>query len=127
GVSVGEPEPEMMSAVEMTEPHLRFKKYNVRNTIVMFGSARTLPPDVARKRLKEAKAVAASGKCDDAECAHRVRVAEIDLRSSAYYEACRELSFENDEVVAPTPGVATLPHLLRRRSRYHGGRQPRRA
>jgi hypothetical protein len=79
---------------EMTEPHLRFKKHNVRNTVVMFGSARTLPPDVARKRLEEAKAMAASGKCDGAECAHRLRVAEIDLRSSAYYEACRELAFE---------------------------------
>lgn len=79
---------------EMTEPHVRFKKYNVRNTVVMFGSARTLPPDVARKRLEEAKAMAASGQCDGAECAHRLRVAEIDLRSSAYYEACRELAFE---------------------------------
>jgi uncharacterized protein (TIGR00730 family) len=79
---------------EMTEPHQRFKKYGVRNTVVMFGSARTLPPEVARKRLAEAKALAASGTCADAECAHRVRVAEIDLRSSAYYEACRELAFE---------------------------------
>ena len=79
---------------EMTEPHQRFKKYGVRNTVVMFGSARTLPPEVARKRLEEAKALAASGTCADAECAHRVRVAEIDLRSSAYYEACRELAFE---------------------------------
>lgn len=79
---------------EMTEPHVRFKKHNVRNTVVMFGSARTLPPEVARKRLEEAKAMAASGQCDGAECAHRLRVAEIDLRSSAYYEACRELAFE---------------------------------
>jgi len=79
---------------EMTEPHVRFKKHNVRNTVVMFGSARTLPPEVARKRLEEAKAFAASGKCDGAECAHRLRVAEINLRSSAYYEACRELAFE---------------------------------
>ena len=62
---------------EMTEPHVRFKKHNVRNTVVMFGSARTLPPDVARKRLEEAKAMAASGKCDGAECAHRLRVAEL--------------------------------------------------
>ena len=47
-----------------------------------------------RSRLEEAKALAASGQCDGAECAHRLRVAEIDLRSSAYYEACRELAYE---------------------------------
>ena len=79
---------------EMTEPHQRFKKYGVRNTVVMFGSARTLPPEIAHQRLAEAKALAASGSCSGAECAHRLRVAEIDLRSSAYYEACRELAFE---------------------------------
>ncbi|MFM7742417.1 MAG: lysine decarboxylase, partial [Verrucomicrobiota bacterium] len=79
---------------EMTEPHVRFKKHNVRNTVVMFGSARTLPESVARRQLEEAKALAASGACDGAECAHRLRVAEINLRSSAYYEACRELAFE---------------------------------
>ena len=79
---------------EMMEPHLRFKKYGVRNTVVMFGSARTLPPDVARKQLEEAKVLAKAGQCDDSECALRLRVAEINLRSSAYYEACRALSFE---------------------------------
>ncbi len=92
---------------EMTEPHQRFKKYGVRNTVVMFGSARTLPPDVARKQLEEAKALAASGTCTDAECAHRVRNAEIDLRSSAYYEACRELAFEM------TKWALTLPEWQR--------------
>ena len=79
---------------EMTEPHHRFKQHNVRNTVVMFGSARTLPEAVARRQLEEAKAMAASGTCSGAECAHRLRVAEINLRSSAYYEACRELAFE---------------------------------
>jgi len=79
---------------EMTEPHLRFKKHGVRNTVVMFGSARTLPPEVARKQLAEAKDLASRGECSGAECALRLRVAEINLRSSAYYEACRELSYE---------------------------------
>lgn len=79
---------------EMTEPYQRFKKYGVRNTVVMFGSARTLAPDVARQQLAEAQALPALGQCTGAECQHRLRIAEINLRSSAYYEACRALAYE---------------------------------
>jgi uncharacterized protein (TIGR00730 family) len=79
---------------EMMEPHLRFKKNGVRNTVVMFGSARTLPREKAEAELAAAKEAARLGVCDGNECAARLRVAELALRSSAYYEACRELAAE---------------------------------
>ena len=44
---------------EMTEPHQRFKKFGVRNTVVLFGSARTPPADGPRNR-READQVSAA-------------------------------------------------------------------
>jgi uncharacterized protein (TIGR00730 family) len=79
---------------EMMEPYQRFKKYGVRNTVVMFGSARTMPPERARQELEAAKLLTHQGVCTDSECKARVRVAEMNLRSSAYYEACRALAYE---------------------------------
>ena len=38
---------------EMLEPADRFKKYGVRDTVVMFGSARVFPKHVAVACLKE--------------------------------------------------------------------------
>lgn len=64
--------------LELLKPELAQSALGVEHTIVVFGSARFLAPDVARAQLAEA---AASG---DAE---RLRVAERDLRNSAYYEA----------------------------------------
>jgi uncharacterized protein (TIGR00730 family) len=71
---------------EMQEPYMRFKRHGVRNTFVMFGSARTLPKDVAEARLEQARA---AGIAPDA-----LLKAEHAVRSSKYYEACRRLSAE---------------------------------
>jgi uncharacterized protein (TIGR00730 family) len=84
----------MRVMAEMLEPYGRFKKHGVRNTVVMFGSARTMSPERAAKELAEAKALPDRQECSGAECALRLRVAEMNMRSSAYYDACRELSYE---------------------------------
>lgn len=76
---------------EMQEPYVRFKRHGIRNTFVMFGSARTLPRDVAQARLDAARADTSG---TPAEQADRVRLAELTLRSSSHYEACRRLSAE---------------------------------
>ena len=39
---------------EYLEPQARFARYNVRDTVVFFGSARALPPDRAERGLQEA-------------------------------------------------------------------------
>ncbi len=76
---------------EMQEPYVRFKRHGIRNTFVMFGSARTLPADVAQARLAEAKK---DTKGSPEEIAERIHRAELALRSSTHYEACRRLSAE---------------------------------
>ena len=54
---------------------------HVHHTIVVFGSARFLPPDEAARRLQ-----AARGKGD----AQAITLAERAVRTSRYYEQSRE-------------------------------------
>jgi len=52
---------------ELMEPQVRFRKYNIRNTVVFFGSARALPGPEARRELHMARqSVKMSGYYDDA-------------------------------------------------------------
>ena len=67
---------------EMMEPMHRFRRERVRDSIVFFGSARTLPADVAEKELKEAK------KSGDK---NEISKAEMNLEMSSYYEAAVKL------------------------------------
>jgi uncharacterized protein (TIGR00730 family) len=66
---------------EYLEPQARFREASVRDTIVVFGSARILSREAAEKGLAEAKA-------QDGD----VAAAESALNMSRYYEATRELS-----------------------------------
>lgn len=66
---------------EYLEPEARFRDLQVRDTIVMFGSARIPPKDVAEKELAEAKAHGGD-----------LARAEMRLHMSKYYEATRELA-----------------------------------
>ncbi len=68
---------------EYIEPEARFEEFQVRDTVVFFGSARILPRDEAERRLKAAQKK--GGK--DA-----LRNAERDLDMSRYYEDARELA-----------------------------------
>ena len=66
---------------EYLEPQARFRDLQVKDTIVIFGSARILPRDEAQERLIDAR----NNQGD------LVR-AERDLEMSKYYEATRELA-----------------------------------
>ncbi|MHA1568160.1 MAG: lysine decarboxylase, partial [Alphaproteobacteria bacterium] len=66
---------------EYLEPEARFEKFQVRDTIVFFGSARILSREAALAGLEEAKA----GKDD-------IAGAESRLHMSRYYEDARVLS-----------------------------------
>jgi uncharacterized protein (TIGR00730 family) len=68
---------------EYLEPLSRFKRYEVRDTIVFMGSARLVSRQTAEAALAEAEA-AGSG----------VEEARIALELSTYYEAARELSYK---------------------------------
>ncbi|HMT10145.1 MAG TPA: LOG family protein [Ignavibacteria bacterium] len=70
---------------EYMEPQYRFRKENVRDTVVFYGSARLLPKAAANKKLKELKKMKnPSG--------DRLLDAQIDLEMSRYYEDTVELS-----------------------------------
>jgi hypothetical protein len=67
---------------EYAEPEERFREFKIRDTIVIFGSARIKPRDVAEQLLAEAKAQGGD-----------VATAERTLAMSKYYEAARTLAF----------------------------------
>jgi uncharacterized protein (TIGR00730 family) len=76
---------ELRILAEYLEPKARLRRNKVQDTIVFFGSARTLPRKEAQKRLE---ALQASGKTT----AEALRRAEIDLINSRYYEDATELA-----------------------------------
>ena len=68
---------------EFIEPRSRFRKHNVRDTVVFFGSARTHEKSVAIAALAEAEKAN-----DPAAIAHAKR----GLQMARYYEAAAELA-----------------------------------
>jgi hypothetical protein len=70
--------------LELLKPEMVHKRLGIESTIVIFGSARILPPDVARQRLEAAQAQGA----DDAA----LRRARMQLQMSRYYDAAREFA-----------------------------------
>jgi uncharacterized protein (TIGR00730 family) len=66
---------------EYLEPEARFEEMRVEDTIVIFGSARILPRDVAEERLAQAR-----------QLGEGVERAEMALHMSRYYEETRELA-----------------------------------
>ena len=73
---------------EYIEPEARFEEFQVRDTVVFFGSARIPPRDEAEQRLKKAKKKGGKG---------ALRKAKRDLDMSRYYEDARELAFRLTE------------------------------
>ena len=68
---------------EYIEPEARFEEFQVRDTVVFFGSARILPRDEAERRLKAAQKKGGKDALGNAE---------RDLDMSRYYEDARELA-----------------------------------
>ncbi len=70
---------------EYMEPQYRFRKENVRDTIVFYGSARLLPKSAASKKLAAIKKFKNPGK-------KHLSDAMMDLEMSRYYEDTVKLS-----------------------------------
>jgi len=75
---------------EYFEPFHRFKQYNVKATIVFFGSARIIPMDIAHSLLEKARS--AYEKSDNNENKDRLARAEASLKMAKYYEDSVELA-----------------------------------
>jgi uncharacterized protein (TIGR00730 family) len=74
--------------LELLKPELVQSELGIESTIVIFGSARILPPDRAQALLDIEEAALASGSSSD-EQAQRLRVARTALAMSHYYEEAR--------------------------------------
>ena len=77
--------------LEFLKTELAFNSLDIESTFVLFGSARTLPPDEANKRLAEAQA-ALAGNPQDAALKAAVRKAENQVYQSKYYQAARDFA-----------------------------------
>ena len=78
----------LLSEFLKTERTLR--RQNVRSTIIVFGSARILPPDVAKARLDDAERELAANP-DSPTKEEDVRNAKLKVELSQYYQLARQL------------------------------------
>jgi uncharacterized protein (TIGR00730 family) len=92
---------------EFLEPLQRFRREGIRHTIVIFGSARVLPRNIALKKLKEVRSELRGKKKLSVRSKQQLQSAEAALEMSAYYEDARKLT-----------------GMLTRWSMKHSGRQP---
>ena len=78
---------------EFLEPMHRFRRENIDDTIVFFGSARTKPPAEAKEELKEVEErVAEAGGEPGGELAEELEIARNQVFLSRYYEDAVELA-----------------------------------
>ncbi len=79
---------------EFLEPMHRFKKYNIHDTIVFFGSARTKNPEEAETKLKEVQDKIAASKQDppDPVLQEELEMAQNQVFLARYYNDAEELA-----------------------------------
>ncbi|HLI33872.1 MAG TPA: TIGR00730 family Rossman fold protein [Terriglobia bacterium] len=76
---------------EYLEPQVRLRRAGVQNTVVLFGSARILPRDVALERLRKLESSRDGSGPQPSE--EQLRAARMAVEMSRYYEEARELAF----------------------------------
>lgn len=79
---------------EMTEPGLRFEEAGVKDTVVLFGSARIRPVEEAEAKLKQVEAELAGVAEPSAAQLAALQRAKSGLRAAPYYDAAVQLSEE---------------------------------
>lgn len=77
---------------EMTEPGQRLQQANIQDTIVLFGSARTIPTPRAEAELRTIETELNNNTSPSAEQKAQHRRAQRNLRSAKYYDAAAELA-----------------------------------
>lgn len=71
---------------ELLEPEVRFRQNHIRDTIVFFGSARTMPRETAEKKLKNIKTRLAQKNRPSSTLKTLYGRAQQELTMSRYYE-----------------------------------------
>lgn len=78
---------------ELLEPKQRFQKNNIKDMIVFFGSARTMPPDEAENHLKNIeKKIETSDGLDKISLQEELENAKNQVFMSRYYQDAVELA-----------------------------------
>ncbi len=77
--------------LEFLKPEVAMQEQRIESTIVLFGSARLLPPEVAEAELAGAE-IAAAAEPGSAAVAERLRVARAMVAQSHYYTEARKLA-----------------------------------
>ena len=77
---------------EMSEPEVRFKEENIQDTLVYFGSARSIPEVEAKAKLEEVEQSIKDPKNPTPEEAATLSKAKALLKLAPYYDAAVELS-----------------------------------
>lgn len=77
--------------MEMMRPEQYLQRHNINSTVVVFGSARTLPPDQAKSRLETLRASLSKNPTNDEQ--RQLREAERQLTHSRYYDEARQFAF----------------------------------
>lgn len=76
--------------LELLKPELMLNELNIESTVVMYGSARTLPSKKAKAKLEAVeKRLADEEPSDELKTLHRI--AKRDLEMSRYYDEARKL------------------------------------
>ena len=78
---------------EYLEPYSRLKASDIKDTVVFFGSARTLPEDIARKNLRETEAKLYALKKPSKKILNAKKKAEVEYEMSKYYTETEELAY----------------------------------
>lgn len=77
--------------LELLKPELILNEYEVQSTVVIYGSARTKPPDEARDNLSKVEAQIKKGGANQA-LEQELKRAKRDVSQSCYYEEARRLA-----------------------------------
>lgn len=77
---------------EFTEPQARFRRLRVKNTVVMFGSARTKPMDEAKQDVAELRAQTRGKKRVPRSVQEGLALAKREMHMAKYYEDAREIA-----------------------------------
>src|SRR5215467_11098082 len=84
--------PDARIIAEYTEPAARLRRYRIRDTVVFFGSARSLSPEEAAAELARInESIREAGSISNELAAARSR-AENALKLARYYEDAMELA-----------------------------------
>ncbi|MGJ8640850.1 MAG: LOG family protein [Opitutaceae bacterium] len=94
---------------EMTEPGLRFAEENIQDTVVLFGSARTVSVAKASEALEAVKGAIKDPENPTSAESAALRKAEIANKSAPYYDAAVQLAEEL------TKWSMNLPESVQRR------------